>query len=269
MSARTFKSGDAVFNLHGQEGRYIASTAGGHVVEPVYESDDEQVYGDVETWRDVFAAPPTAKLHAEVAEIEATLIAAQRTLAATRAEQRAADMEAAAARKRIADHPDLRDLDLWLQGKVTHIVSLDYHSLKIGTIEETLRKQDRDHELRLMSLLVDPKANRYFVAYAAYSDGSSNQTRCLLATSMEHARERAAEYVRQEVVRTRGNSHAGLAASAIKYGVEISDDLRREAADMEAKAALHTLQSTREQLERAQASFTVAEARAKALGAAS
>jgi hypothetical protein len=268
-AAPAFKNGDIVFNLYGHEGRYVASTSGGHVVEPIYKGDFEPVYAEVQNWRDVFTTPPTAKLHAEVAQVEESLRSAQFAMDALRTEQRALEGEVAAARKRIAARPDLVDLDLWLQGKVTHIVSLEYYGLRIGTVEETLRMDDRDHQLRLLSLMADPKANRFWVGYAMYSDGSSNQTRCLLATSLEHARERAAEYVRQEVARNRGQNHGGLAAAAIKYGVEISEELRKEAADMEAKAALHTLQSTRRELERAQASFAIAEARAKALGAES
>lgn len=271
MSTRTFKRGDTVFNLHGQEGRYIAAFETGHIVEPAYDSSeaDEHYYDqDPQTWREVFKQPPTARLHAEVAEVGKTLEGVLSRLEKARAELRDAETETAAARRRIAARPDLRDLDLWLQGKVTHIVSLEYHTIRIGTVEETLRKQDRDKELRLLSLLVDPKANRFWTGYAAYSDGSSNQTRCLLATSLEHARERAAEHIRKEVAAKPRDSHGSLAASAIKYGVEISDELRKQASELEVNAAEYSLKNAREQLARAQESFADAEARAKAVGAA-
>src|SRR5690606_6348548 len=102
----------------------------------------------------------------------------------------------AEALRRIQGRPDLTDLDLWLQGKVTHIVSLGYYSIEIGTVEETLlRQEDRGREMRLLSLKVDPRANYFWVSYASYSDGSGSQTRCLLATSMEHAKDLAAKYV--------------------------------------------------------------------------
>lgn len=267
MSTKQFAAGDQVYDIHGRAGSYVASANGGHLVEPIYEDDEfAPHYASVETWREVFGTPPTERLHADVAEVERELVSAQARLDALRSDQRALEVEISAARKRIVARPDLVDLDLWLQDKVTHIVSLEYSSIRIGTVEETLRKEDRDRELRLLSLMVDPKANRFWTGYAMYSDGSSSQTRCLLATSLEHARERAADYIRQEVKRNPGQSHAGFAASAIRYGVEISDELRQQAEQMEATAAKRAVEQASETVKRAQADLAVAQARAAALG---
>ena len=74
--------GATVYDLHGRAGIYVARASGGHIVEPIFdvEDDDEPRYGSAETWREAFAKPPTKRLHAEVAEIEQKLTAARRQL---------------------------------------------------------------------------------------------------------------------------------------------------------------------------------------------
>lgn len=250
---KSFIPGDTVYDVHGREGSYIGSSATGHVVEPTYECEDGPPhYGDVQTWREVFTKPPVEKLHADVAAIESQLTAAKTSLARVREEQRLAESEIAAAKKRIASNPQLHDLDLWLQGKVTHIVSLDYCTLSIATVEVTLTSADRERSLRLLNLRVDPKAQQFWVSYAGYNDGSGSQTRCLLATSLEHAQQRAAEYVAQEVRSKPNDNHAGLAASAIRHGVAVSDKLRQAVIEREAASKAEKLKQAQDNFQRAQ-----------------
>lgn len=167
-------------------------------------------------------------------------------------ELRLAESEIAVAKKRIASNPQLHDLDLWLQGKVTHIVSLDYCTLSIATVEVALTSADRERSLRLLNLRVDPKANQFWVSYAGYSDGSGSQTRCLLATSLEHAQQRAAEYVAKEVKSNPQQNHASLAASAIRYGVAVSDELRQVVIEREATSKAANLKQAQDNFQRAQ-----------------
>lgn len=264
MSTTTFKAGDEVYDIHGRAGCYVARTPAGHIVEPAYDDEGETTFDDAQTWREVYAKPPVEKLHADVAAAEAKLNGLHEQARKARTELAAAEALEAAARKRISSNPQLVDLDLWLQGKVTHIVSLDYNGFSIGTVDEVLTKQE-DHgrtSIKLLNLRADPKANQYWVGYAAYSDGSSSQTRCLLATSLEHARELAAAYI---VKRTRDESEhgrLGLAESAIRYGVQVSDELRAMVEQRRAQAAASSLESARKALAKAQADLTAAEARA-------
>ncbi|KCB26124.1 hypothetical protein [Bordetella hinzii] len=250
-----FKTGQEIYSVDGQVAHYVGPAAmGGHVVQPCYEYDDhEPHFGDPEYWREVFDQPPARRLAQEAARYDAMIAEKRAALRDIEEKTRTAEREQQDLLKRIKSRPDLHDLDLWLQGKVTHIVSLDYYSIKIGTVEEVLRETGREKQLRLLSLLADPSANRYWVGYSAYSDGSSNQTRCLLATSLEHAQERAAEYVAQEIRRNSTTDHSSLVISAHAQGVAVPTDLLAKAQAKAAAAKAERIQRAREQLARLQA----------------
>lgn len=267
MSTKQFNPGDQVYDIHGRAGSYIASANGGHLVEPIYEDDEfEPHYASVETWREVFGTPPKQRLTADIAELDAQLTAKHEQLTNLQRSIQDTELEAKALRQRIKENAQLGDIDMWLQGKVTHIVSLHAYSVDIGTVEEVLRRTDRERELRLLALKVDPKAQRYWTSYATYSDGSGSQTPCILATSIEDAREKAAAYVVKQTRETPAHMHDGLAASAIRCGVPISDELRRAAEAMEQKHAIQQLERARESRDRATREVTEAEARVQALG---
>lgn len=268
LSPTAHKPGDLVYDVHGNAYSYIGRCGNGHAVEAVYEQDDEgPYYAEPQSLHEVFSTPPRQKLAEDLTELHADIAARREELSGLHREIAAVQQEKRAVAARAKADPQLLDLHLWLENKVTHIVSLEYYGFSIGTVEQVLRTTDRDRELRLMSLMVDPKANRFWVGYSAYSDGSSSQTRCLLATSLEHARERAAEYIQNEIKRDRSGDHGALAAAAIKYDIPISDELRKQAEERKVKAAQNTLDHARKAVERAQAELAVAEAQAKATGA--
>jgi len=270
MSAHT--RGQEVYNIHGQAGSYVVAAAGGHIVEPIYDDEHgEERLGDPETWREVFAVPPTARLHEDCAKLEARLREWRAQLDDCRAAKTAAERAQEDLRKRIAAQPDLRDLDLWLKGEVTHIVTLNYYGLSIDTVDAALVSgNDRgDTSLRLLNLRVDPKAQKYWVAIAGYSDGSGSQKRCLLATSMQHAVARAEEYLAAaEKSYDRKNEVVSLARCVMKYGGTVSAEARAKVEAEDAAARARGLESARKALEGAQATLQAAEeAVARATGA--
>lgn len=258
-----FKTGDEVYNEYGHVARYVMpAEAGGHIVEPLYENDEDEEasYGRPEAWIHVFAKPTAKKLDQEMADIQAAIDKKRQELRGIQDDIYSAERERQDLLQRIKATPDLTDLDMWLQGKVTHIVTLEHYHIGIGTTEEILRRTDRDRELRLLSLMADPKANRFWVGYASYSDGSGSQTRCLLATSLEHAQARAAEYVAGEIRKAPSNDHSGLVMSAHKLGVTVPAD-RLETAQKKAKMVRDDrIARARQELERQQENLRALEA---------
>lgn len=232
-----FRTGDEVYNEYGHVARYVMpAEAGGHIVEPLYENDEDEEasYGRPEAWIHVFAKPTAKKLDQGMADIQAAIDKKRQELRGIQDDIYSAERERKDLLQRIKATPDLTDLDMWLQGKVTHIVTLEHYQIGIGAVEETLRRADRERHLRLLNLMVDPMANHFWVGYASYSDGSGSQTRCLLATSLEHARALAAEYVANEIRKNPHDDHSSLIMSANELGVSVPAD-RLEAAQQKAR----------------------------------
>jgi hypothetical protein len=260
-----FQPGQEVYNINGRAGAYIARAALGHIVEPIYDSEEyeEPRHGEAETWREVFSKPPVERLQADIAELERQFLERNEKLRIVNESIRQAEQDATAARKRIKDQPDLTDLDLWLQGKITHILSLDTYRFEIGTVDDMLlKKEDYGRtSIRLLNLRVDPKANLYWVGIAAYSDGSSSQTRCRLATSKEHAIQLLADHLAQ-VERKGGNNESEIFAAArslVHYGATIRADLQAQLDGQDRAAKLRSLEERRKSFNRAQEELALAE----------
>lgn len=258
-----FKTGDEVYDEYGHVARYVMpAQVGGHIVEPFYgnDEDEEPTCGGPEVWNHVFAKPTANKLDQEMADIQAAIDQKRQELRDIQDDINNTERERRDLLQRIKDTPDLADLDLWLQGKVTHIVTLNGYSIGIGAVEETLRRADRERRLRLLNLMVDPMANHFWVGYASYSDGSGSQTRCLLATSLEHARSLAAEYVADEIRKNPCNDHSNLIMSANELGVSVPAD-RLETAQQKAKKVRdEQIVRVRRELERQQETLRMLEA---------
>lgn len=196
------KQGDIVFDTEGRRAVYVARCEAGHVVEifSIADADEEPYSCGVETWPKVFESPPTQIKHAEIAKLNAEIAAKRYDLSSLRAEIEASARAHSDLRAKIKSTPSLADLDLWLAGKVTHLALLDYGCPKVGTVDEILTKRD-DYgraSIRLLNLRVDPGANEFWIGVAQYSDGSSANYRCRLATSLEEANRIAAEDCKRE-----------------------------------------------------------------------
>lgn len=157
MSTKTFKAGDEVYDIQGRAGRYVARAAGGHIVEPIYqheEDGDEISYDDAVTWREVFAKPPVEKLHAETEAALQKLADAQRQLAETRQAQYAFDRDEKARMDRIKQHEALGDLERYIKGEFTHYVSVsDYDNhVEIIPIAETLDSYTSNNGYGILTL---------------------------------------------------------------------------------------------------------------------
>ena len=273
--SKTFNKGDVVYDIHGREGLYVGRVGQGHAVEPSYEHDEDEdegpYYGDVQTWRDVYTKPPTEKLHAEVAEIEAQISAAQQRLKLTRDAQRGEDEQfkaRAAVRKQFAQ---LQTLDDFIAGKITHIVVQEDYSSRVAIHEAAKLLQsteDRyDRKLRMLSLYGDSKGNLAW-NLSRYSDGSGSNSQsghCWPAVSLEDARQKASEWLDERYTewrkedwnsKSRASEYAACAAS---FGFSVPDDVAAHAAKIDAAYKANRIESARKDLEKAKAALALLE----------
>ncbi|WJM93336.1 hypothetical protein QDY63_10805 [Pseudomonas brenneri] len=250
-----FEAGQTVYSIHGESASFVAQTSSGYAVEPIYEHEDgEPHYGQVKSWPEVYAEPPVAKLHGKVQELEARINERRKELNDLSSEKRTMESDLASMRRRHEENDQLRNLDLWISGAVTHLVKIDHYSgFLIGTVESILG-YDSDKEMRLLSIYGGTK-NHYRWKMAAYSDGSGSNTEVLLATSEEEARQVAAKWYAKEVAsRARNNQDhvvISLARSAMKYGIPVSDELREKVAKSEVEGRKRIIESAQKEFERA------------------
>lgn len=225
MSPATFTRGDTVHDIRGNVYLYIGQCDRGHAVQAIYQGDEgEPYYDEPIALSEVFAEPPRQRLAEDLSELQAEIDAKQQELTDLRAAAYAAENERRAIFARAKKDPQLADLYLWMEGKATHLVVLDHYSVCYGLVDDMLRSTDRDRRLRLLSLYVDPKEQRYYVARAAYSDGSGSNTSCRLASSEEHAKEIAREYIAQKMRESGTHLDATWTRLAIEFGVPVAPE---------------------------------------------
>lgn len=257
--SKAFNQGDTVFSIHGEEAVYLAKSAHGHVVQPVFEDDEQEpYYGQAVTWPEVFAKPPVARLHSDIAQLEQKAEALRQEIRSMADVKRMEQEQLGAIQQRYKAHPQLADLDLWLSGDCTHLVIIDSYSFEVKELNEALTERDRgDTWLRLLSLVVDPKKkHEYQLHMSRYYDGSGNQRRVILATSLEDATAKAKEWFMGELQRNgrgSGREHysLGLASCALQYGFPVPDDLMQKLAEGNAKAKADRLAQARRTYESA------------------
>lgn len=258
---RAYNPGDEVYDIHGRAASYIANSAHGHVVEAIYETDDDgPSYGKPEVWREVFKSPPTAKLHSEIAKLEADLNATRTELYRIQEQRRIEDREYAARtneRKRFAQ---LQTLDDFIAGKITHFFTVEGYSerMSIQTFDEFMvSDEDKwDRKLRLLSLFGGSKGDLSWYVNR-YSDGSGgNNSRCFPALSYEGAVRLASEWIegRYADIRTKEHKHASLdlANAAKRFGFTVPDDIAQWAKQTADTAREKNLEHARKQLSEAQ-----------------
>lgn len=276
MSARIFNPGDEVFSLHGQAARYVAPCASGHVVEPIFETDDEPAYyhDTPQTWREVFRKPPTEKLDHDVAALEAKLKLRQQELNDLREQRNQFEREEHARKERLKQHEQLAALDDYLAGRITHfVVTGGYEAPRIVTYEEAIVTTDEDNgrkNLRLLGLFGDPKRNlRWRVMW--YSDGSgSTKYEVFPCTSLEQAIERLTAIINAgwDEIRREGRYHLLMQTvkTARTMGLAVPQDLTERTERIAKEGYEKALKSRREEVARAQKQLAEAEAAARDAG---
>lgn len=278
-TTRTFAAGDEVFDIHGRAGAYVARAAGGHIVEPIYEhgedGDDGISYGEAVTWREVFATPPTEKLHADTAAALERLADAKRQLNVAHEELRAFERDEKARMERLKQHKGLEELDRYLAGEITHYVAFhDYHgTVEVIPISETMDSYSTNNGHGLLTLSPSrswDKTVRWSVTYEPKTNNRYNSSRtlsCIPCCGEEAANAMALQVLKEMadamLAKERRLRHcvAEFIGCCEKFGLEVPQELRDGmAAESQAniQRQLDNNAKKREDLERQLAALGVA-----------
>lgn len=265
MSKTQFNAGDTVFNQHGQEGEYVARSGGEHIVRPVYEDDDGQHTGDVETWGTVFRTPPSPKLDAATAEAAKRLAELQLEVSELDGQKYALERGEKDRIERIKRHEELAELDRYLAGEITHYVAThDYYpTVEIIPIGETVENYSSNGGYGLLQLMPAngwDKKIRWSVTYRTRDHWTGSRTARVYPCCGEADAQIKAVALLNEMVeaylgkerRFRSNPDQ-LVAACERFGVTVPDEIREGIADVARKAAEARIAEHSKKLQDAQA----------------
>lgn len=274
MTKSTFQPGADVYNAAGAVAQYVGPAPyGGHVVMPTYEYDydEEPHFGDPEVWPEVFATPPREKLAGDLAELHQDIKDARQQLEDVLTKVAESERTKVILERESAKNPDLAPLALWLSGEAKFAVILggDYggqfyvEGVKAGAIPDVFKSNDRDHDIRLVALYWEPKAEHtYNVRIARYSDGSGDKScRVFFGRTQQEAMDAAAAHVAGQQ-KFHQNDHyypqIGLWLEHFGYGHLITASVRDKMEAYKVKARENMAKHAREELKRAEAALAAA-----------
>lgn len=272
MKMDKFEIGATVYSDDGQAAEYVAKAADGHIVRPVveaYSGDDESSYDhvcDPTMWRNVFAAPPVAKFNDELKAIHAKIEVATAVLNAVREEDRQFKASAKDRAAERAKFEQLRYVDEFLSGKLTHYAVLsDWvtpHVMLVGDAQHGSRPYDKEMRLLCLYGKLDGTRTPYWQLHK-YSDGSGSYGDTVVPA---RSQEEAEGYIRAHIakclaaqLKERNHSATTFVRHADEWGVPVPDELRKIADDAKAKAAA-------QEIEKAQKEYAASVERMKFLG---
>jgi hypothetical protein len=189
-TTNTFNKGDTVYNIHGQQGAYIASYGWSHLVAPEYEDGDygEPHWGTPEEWREIFLKPPTVKLEAEVNELHKLITLKREELKRVNKELDESGRKYQEQLKKLKQHQALKRIEDYLDGKFTHFLQVPgYGAPTLISKDDALKPSDRyDTSLKLLTLFGSTKGDLQW-NINRYSDGSGSNSEVYPCESEEEA----------------------------------------------------------------------------------
>lgn len=142
----------------------------------------------------VFDQPPVAKYDIETQAALQNLADINAEISVARDRERDVVAELEALQARCAAIPILKDVLAFVEGKITHYVTIYHGDIKIMTLEESMNSEDWNNKGRGRLLTLAPsRRNNGQVEWALnqYRDGSGSDTECIPCLSFEHAVETA------------------------------------------------------------------------------
>ena len=181
------------YDQHGNEYETITQLPNGSwVARPVYETQDDGPpwTGDPEVILcRLFDEPPRAKVDAELAELTAKAAAARAELEGLRRDIRQTALDGKARLAKLAQYDQLKRLEDFLDGKITHYVMADYGPPTIITLAQS-KAEYSDRDLRLLCLF--GTTNRSLIwKLNRYNDGSGYYSYVFPCCSFDEAKQTA------------------------------------------------------------------------------
>lgn len=177
----------------------------------------------------LFNHPPRQKVEAEFTELSAKVAAARKELSRLTQDVREAEKVGKARLAKLAQYDQLKRLEDFLDGKITHYVLADYGPPKIVTLAET-KAEYSDRDLRLLCLF--GTTNRSLVwKLNRYNDGSGCYTYVFPCCSFEEAKETADKifadhFAGKSVDGDSTHPQWGWLEAADKIGIPVPDEYR-------------------------------------------
>jgi hypothetical protein len=173
----TFSAGQIIYLVNGEQAEYVSAIGSNHIVRPFvrcgYE-DDEFYRSDVAEVDQVFADEPVALVGERIKELNAEETATRTRLEELHNQISTAEQEISRRQKAFSRHRALDRLDDFIEGRITHVVHIQYGKPSIMTLKDALHIQDSyDRCLKLVTLYGDSKGNLNW-HLDHYSDGSGS-----------------------------------------------------------------------------------------------
>lgn len=262
MANEQLTPGARVYSQHGHEAEFVAAVGGEYVVRPIYEDEDGEQCGDVETWSKVFRTPPAPKLDAMTAEAEKRLAELQLEVGELEGQKYALERGEKDRLERIKRHEELSDLDRYLAGEITHYVSVhDYYpTVEIIPIGETMENYASASKYGLLELYPSShwdKTVRWSVSYRTKRGSDYRTIKVVPCCGEEEAQVRAREVVQEIVDEYLGKERRfrsyteQLFKVCERFGVPVPQELIEGHVAERRRAAEQRLAKHREELEQA------------------
>ena len=254
--------GTLVYSSAGQRAYYIGPIGISYVVEPEIdrynhvEETNDVVFEGICVWPAVYLEKPKPVLDAELVAVREEIVAACRRLDEVRESIRDAERASKDMLANITKRDELKRLDDFIAGKITHLViSCPAYGVKIEAAETTLASREDDDsygrtkhkKLKLLTLYGGSNGNLAWML-SQYSDGSDNgQKHVIPCTSYEEALAEATTLINSQLQDLRKYPAdrtwmlSAPMASALALGIEVPADLTEALRAYQLKHALEQL----------------------------
>lgn len=228
-----FTEGQEVYDGHGCEYIYVGCVGGKHAARPWYEvGSDSQLADEPIFVSELFATVPVQKRSDTLAALESQIAEKRAELRSVSAEVQATSAERSAMLARLKQREALRRIDDFIEGRMTHVVTLDYNGVAIKSIS-TMEKEGESYDrgIRLISLYGNSKGDLHW-QINRYKDDSGNWAEIWPCCSESEAMEKAAEVLARELGTQEcpAKGCTRMIASAQKLGLPVPQwvlDLKR------------------------------------------
>lgn len=202
---QTFIRGDTVYTEHGAVCEYVAKVDGKHIVMPMYEYPDGGGFtGEPFSTSIVFDTDeaPKTRLSKQLDNLDAKLRAKREQLVAMESKATQLQREHNATVAKLKEHAVLKNIEDFLEGRITHFLVTTDRGAKVSTLAEELEYQedryDRHKCFRLLSLYGDSKGDISWNV-GGYRDGSGNRVQVTPFCDVREAYAARDEYLRSQL----------------------------------------------------------------------
>lgn len=271
--ANDFEVGAVVYTPDGRKAEFVSSLpGGGFAVMLAYRryddsGEEEEYYDRLGTFPRIFADPPIEVWDASVTKLREQERELREQVAARRNELREVENSAKGIIAKFGRFSALKDLENYLDGKITHFVIVNYGTVTVQEKEATLIQDPErawNKEQKLLTLFGDTKGDLQW-RLNQYRDGSgSSNTECYPCTSLEEARAKAgdiiaADFAGHDPKKYFGHTQATI-RSAKALGFPVPDHVQADADRQEVDALRANEATKRAEHEKALAALRAREA---------